>query len=118
MEGIEMDSILTSIKQMLGITEEYEHFDMNLILLINSAFSILNQLGVGVKGFSISDDSAVWTDFLEDETGLEMVKEYVYLKVNLAFDPPTSSFVLAAKERILKEVEWRINVYVDPSKQT
>lgn len=42
-----MESVLTSIKKMLGITEEYEHFDSDIIMHINSVFMILTQLGVG-----------------------------------------------------------------------
>jgi hypothetical protein len=74
---------------------------------------ILNQLGVGVDGFAITDKKAVWTDFMPDETMVESVKSYVYLKVRLIFDPPQSSAVLGAIERTINELEWRINVYVE-----
>ena len=84
-----MESILTSIKKLLGITEEYDQFDPDIIMHINSVFMILTQLGVGpAEGFSIEDDTAVWTDFIQDVKKLESVKTYVYLKVKLAFDPP------------------------------
>lgn len=111
-----MDSILTSIKKMLGIAEEYEHFDMDLIIHINSALSILTQLGVGPsRGFSIQDKYATWEDFIPAGANLESVKSYVYLKVRLLFDPPANSSVIESTNRLLSELEFRINVEVDPS---
>lgn len=111
-----MDSILTSIKKMLGIAEEYEHFDMDLIIHINSALSILTQLGVGPsRGFSIKDKYATWEDFIPAGANLETVKSYVYLKVRLLFDPPANSSVIESTNRLLSELEFRINVEVDPS---
>lgn len=110
----ELDSILTSIKKLIGPVEEYEHFDTDLIFHINAALSILTQLGIGPKkGFLIRDKSAVWTDFLKDEIKLEMVKSYVYMKVKLVFDPPTSSAAVASMERMITEFEWRSNVAVE-----
>lgn len=105
------DSILTSIKKMLGITEEYEHFDADLIMHINSVFSILTQLGVGPsKGFTIEDESANWEDFISDEAKLTLVKSYMLLKVKLLFDPPLSSAVLDCYKKQIEEYEWRLNV--------
>ena len=105
------DSILTSIKKLLGITEEYTHFDPDIIMHINSVFMILSQLGVGpVNGFSISDATAVWSDFLPDGANLQAVKSYVYQKVKLLFDPPQSSAVLDAMKQSVSEFEWRLNV--------
>lgn len=110
-----MESILTSIKKLLGIVEEYEYFDQDIIIHINSVFSILNQLGVGPSnGFSIKNKDAVWTDFLSDETKLEDIKSYIYLKVKLLFDPPLSSAVIDSTKRLIDELEWRINIAVDP----
>lgn len=110
-----MESILTSIKKMLGITEEYEHFDADLIMHINSVFMILTQLGVGPdKGFSISGKDEVWSDFLAEEKELELVKSYMYLKVKLLFDPPLSSAVIEVINRQINEFEWRLNAAVDP----
>ena len=112
-----MESILTSIKKMLGIVEEYEHFDADLIMHINSVLSILTQLGVGPsEGFSIKDKTASWNDFLSDSKNLESVKSYVYLKVRLIFDPPLTSSVTEAINRMISELEWRISVAVDPVK--
>mgnify|MGYP000035493463 CR=1 FL=1 len=112
-----MESILTSIKKLLGIAEEYKHFDTDLIIDINTAFSVLTQLGVGPSdGFSIDDDSAVWSDFISGNSRIEMVKSYIHLKVKLLFDPPLNSAVIESINRMISELEWRINVAVDPGK--
>ena len=106
-----MESILTSIKKLLGITEEYDQFDPDIIMHINSVFMVLTQLGVGpAEGFSIEDDTSVWSDFIQDVKKLESVKTYVYLKVKLAFDPPLSSAVIESMNRLINELEWRLNV--------
>lgn len=105
------ESILTSVKKMLGIAEEYTQFDSDLVIHINSVFTILQQLGVGpVKGFSIVDKFSTWTDFLSDNSKLEAVKSYMYLKVRLLFDPPSSSYVVTSYEKLANELEWRLNV--------
>ena len=110
-----MESILTSIKKLLGIAEEYGDFDADLIMHINSVFSILTQLGVGPsEGFSIEDDSAVWTDFIPEKSRIEFVKSYMHLKVKLLFDPPLGSAVIDSMNRMISELEWRILVAVDP----
>lgn len=109
-----MDSILTSIKKLLGIAEEYTHFDTDLIMHINSVFSILTQLGVGSSsGFSIHDEYATWNDFLEEDPRLEMVKTYIHLKVKLMFDPPDRSAVAEAVKRQIDELEFRLMVAAD-----
>ena len=113
-----MDSILTSIKKLLGITEEYTHFDPDIITHINSAFFTLTQLGVGPsEGFSIKNSSATWDDFLSNakSKNLEAVKSYVYLKVKLLFDPPLTSSVTEAIKSQISEYEWRLNVEADNS---
>lgn len=116
-----MDSILTSIKKLLGIEEGYEVFDADIIIYINSAISNLTQLGVGPKrGFSISDEKATWHDFLKttkDKDRIESVKSYIYLKVKLLFDPPGGSSVLESYNRTIQELEWRLNVAVDPGEE-
>jgi hypothetical protein len=109
-----MDSILISIKKMLGIEADYTQFDADIIMNINTVFMVLNQLGVGPEiCFSISDSTPTWKDFLGDRVDLEAVKIYVYFKVRLAFDPPATAFVLEAMERQIREIEWRLNVQVD-----
>lgn len=110
-----MESILNSIKKLLGITDDYDCFDMDIVIQINTAFSVLTQIGVGPKnGFQIEDANAIWTDFIEDDPRLGMVKTYVYLKVKLAFDPPTSSSVLDSYKSTIQEYEWRLQVATDP----
>lgn len=109
-----MESILTSVKKMLGITEQYEHFDVDLIMHINSVFLVLNQLGVGPEeGFIIEDETAEWTDFIEDSAQLQAVKSYMYLKAKLLFDPPLSSAVIEATNRQIAEFEWRLRLAAD-----
>lgn len=107
------DSILNSVKLQLGILPEYTVFDQQLILAINTAFSILHQLGVGPKdGYAIEDESNRW-DQVVTKQSLNMVKSYVFLKVKLLFDPPATSFVLDAYNKQLAEMEWRINSEVE-----
>ena len=110
------DSILTSIKKLLGITEEYEHFDQDIIIHINSVFMILNLLFVvSSNSFSITDKSAVWSDFISEGTNLESVKSYIYLKVRLLCDPPTTSAVMESMNRMISELEFRLNVSAESS---
>ena len=112
-----MDSILTSVKKLLGIAEEYTAFDPDIIMSINSVFAILEQLGVGPDGgFSITDLSTTWNDYFgasEDVEQNEAVKNYIALKVKLMFDPPTSSTVMQATTNLTSELEWRLNVACD-----
>ena len=107
-----MDSILTSIKKLLGIAQECTDFDMDLTIHINSVLMILTQLGVGPeKGFTIEDSRDLWEDFLEDDLSkLEAVRTFVYLKVRLIFDPPSNSAVIESFNRTISELEWRLNV--------
>lgn len=109
MSEIMSESILTSIKKLLGITEEYEQFDPDIIIHINSVFMILTQMGVGPsKGFRISDKTAVWSDYMSDGQNLDSVKSYIHLKVKLLFDPPLSSSVMECMKQIISELEWRL----------
>lgn len=109
-----MDSILTSIKKLLGIAEDYTQFDADIIMHINSVFLILNQLGIGTEEvFIIEDELSSWTDFIPDGKGLEAVKSYMYFKVRLLFDPPTSSAVMEAMNRSVSEFEWRLNLQAE-----
>lgn len=109
-----MDSILTSIKKLLGITEEYEYFDADIIMHINSVFSILHQMGVGPDTpFYITDDTATWDQFIPDDSTISVVKTYVYQRVKYLFDPPTTSFNLEAIKNTISELDWRISVMVN-----
>lgn len=117
-----MDSILMSVKKMLGGLEPTEEspFDADIIMQINGTFGILQQLGIGPKeGFSIVDSAAQWTDFVTDTTLLNMVKPYMFAKVKLGFDlSSTSSAVVTALQNQVAEFEWRMNVHVDPGEET
>lgn len=106
------DSILDTIKKMLGVDSSYDVFDIDIITHINSVFMNLFQIGVGpTTPFSITDNKAKWSDFIgEDNTKYEAVKSYIYFKVKLAFDPPTSSFVLESIKQQIAELEWRLNM--------
>lgn len=110
-----MDSILVSIKKFIGIPDDYNIFDPDLILLINSEFSTLHQIGVGTSSaFKIEDESSVWSDFSGDKDYIESVKELIGIRVKLIFDPPTSSFLVEALKSKADELIWRLNVADDP----
>lgn len=114
-----MDSILDSVKKVLGIPSEYEVFDPDIIMHINTVFFTLSQLGVGPDGgFSISSKSDTWDSYIPEGSNLEAVKSYVYLRVRILFDPPSSSYVLTSMENQIKELEWRLNVEVDRGEES
>jgi hypothetical protein len=105
-------SILTSTKKILGIAGDYTAFDLDILTYINSAFSTLNQLGIGPEaGFMIEDAAPTWDSFIGTDSRLNSVKNYVYLSVRLIFDPPATSFAIEALNQQKKELEWRLNVY-------
>lgn len=114
-----MSSILNDTKAKLGITSEYTHFDdANIIDHINTAFFILNQLGVGpTVPFVISDATSEWSDFVNEED-VEAVKTYIYLRVRSYFDPPQNGTHINAMNESIKELEWRLNVQVDPGEES
>lgn len=109
------ESILTSIKKLLGIDENYTHFDADIIMHINSVLSILTQMGVGpANGFSIKGKEEVWSDFITaNQSIFSLVKSYVYIKVRLLFDPPLSSAAIESINRQISEFEWRLFVAAD-----
>lgn len=107
-----MDSILNTIKHMVGPSIDYGIYDVDLIAHINSTFFILYQLGIGDEPFVIRDDSAVWGDFHADED-IEAARTYVYLKARMYFDPPTNSALISAINEQIKELESRLNYEVD-----
>lgn len=114
-----MDSILTSIKKLIGYGAEITSFDDDIIMHINSVFADLTQVGVGPSdGFFISDANKTWRDYIDDDPTLANVKQYIYLKVKLVFDPPTNSSVLAAMERTIDKLEWRLNVNVENKEES
>lgn len=105
-------SILVSVKKILGISANYTPFDLDIITHINTAFSSLNQLGVGpIDGFEIQDSGPVWSDLSIPINQLGMVRTYVFLKVRMLFDPPTTSFHITAMENQIREHEWRLSIF-------
>lgn len=109
-----MESILTSVKKMLGIAEDYKHFDADLIMHINSVLSVLTQMGVGpAEGFYIQDENAEWTDFMNDDPKVNFVRSYMCLRVRMLFDPPLGSAVIESINDTIRELEWRINSEAD-----
>lgn len=109
------ESILNTIKKLLGYDAEYTSFDTDIIVAINAAFNVLTQLGVGPKeGFFISDSTATWSDYIPDMTNFNMVKQYIYMKTKITFDPPQSTHAMNAFTEMIKEYECRLNYQVDP----
>ncbi len=113
------DSILTSTKKMVGIEADYTAFDLDIINHINTVFTVLTQLGVGPSlGFMIEDDTSTWSEFIGTDPRLNSVKTYVYLRVRLLFDPPTTSYLINAMQEQINMLEWRLNVTVDSGSTT
>lgn len=110
------ESILNSIKKLLGIQPDYTHFDQDLIIHINSCFATLHQLNVGTaEPFVITGPDESWGEFVENETKIQSVKTYIYLKVKVLFDPGSlGGATLEAYKQMAEEYEWRMNVAVDP----
>ena len=115
-----MESILTSIKKMLGLTEDYKQFDTDIIIHINSVFADLAQMGVGPsKGFAIEDDTTIWEDYISDSLLLQSVKSYMKLRTQLLFDPNSvGSSTLASYERQIAQWEWRLNIQAESQENT
>lgn len=106
------ESILLSTKKILGLSEDYTAFDFDIITHINTALMIVSQLGIGPEdGVMIQDESTTWEEVIQSDNMRNSVKTYVYLRVRLLFDPPTSSFLVKALEDQLREIEWRLNVH-------
>lgn len=104
--------ILQSVKKRLGIVSEYDAFDEQILMDINTAFSVLHQLGVGPKDGIEVDNTTTWGSVVK-KPRLNMVKNYVYIKVKLLFNPPNNSFTLNEMKEELREIEWRINSEVE-----
>ena len=106
------NSILNDVKKILGIAADYDAFDTDVMVHINTAFSTLHQLGLGPEdGFMIEDDTSVWGDFLSNDKRLNNIKTYIYLRVRVLFDPPTNGFTLTALREQIQEFEWRLSAY-------
>lgn len=103
------ESILNSIKKLLGITSDCEDFDDDIIIHINTVLMVLNQLGIGEENFIIEDKESIWSDFISNDN-FSAVKSYIYLRVRLLFDPPLNSAILEAIKESIRELEWRLNI--------
>lgn len=116
-----MDSILDSIKKLLGITSDYDVFDQDIIMAINTSISILAQIGVtpDTDGFMVSSSDETWDDYLKNQNEIiHMVKHFIYMKTRLLFDPPTSSILSEVMNKQLDELTFRIHIVVDPKEET
>ena len=113
------ESILNDIKQMLGLIDPtYTVFDTDIMVAINAAIGILNQIGIGVEGFFLTGAQQKWSDLLGSKKyGFQNIKQYVYLKTKVTFDPPTSSFVMDSYQQLIKELEWRLNVIYETNEK-
>ena len=114
------NSVLNDIKKLLGIVPEYEHFDTDILIHINSSMFTMYQLGYNydpvtntTKRTHVNEDTT-WAELLDGKTDLDIIKTLLYMKVRLLFDSPTNSFTIEAMRNIIKEYEWRLNVEVDP----
>lgn len=111
-----MNSILDSIKKMLGLEPDYKAFDMDIVMLINSALLSLNQIGVGPEtGFTVTDDKQTWDEFIGGRQDIDAVVSYVYMRVKIIFDPPVSTSAMEAMKQTIGMLEWRINVQAENS---
>lgn len=103
------DSILITVKKMLGLDSNYTAFDTDIVVFINAAMMTLQQIGVGpLNGFTVTGATETWEDFLPSDMMLEGVKTYIYLSVKMTFDPPVTSFVMDAMKQQKEELEWRL----------
>src|SRR5690606_402498 len=110
------DSILSTTKKALGIDDAYEAFDPDIKMAVNTVFGTLQQLGVGPEeGFAIEDKETKWSEYLGNDKNLNQVKSYMYMRVRLIFDPPQTSYLITSLEKQCREIEWRLQVYKDPS---
>ena len=108
------DSILTTVKKLIGLDEEYDAFDQDILIIINAILFELEQIGLKPKeGFALSDNTTVWLDYTDDERILNVLKPYVYLKTKLLFDPPASSSVTDSINKVADRFEWRIHMYAE-----
>ena len=118
-DAVITDSILLSVKKLLGGGPDYDVFDPDIIMCINSVFGTLHQLGVGpIGGFKISGEDELWIEYTTNGDFFDEVKTYMYMRVKLMFDPPSSSFVLDSYKEQIKELEWRLSVKSDEYRGT
>ena len=111
------DSILSSVKKLLNLPEEYTDFDEDIILHINSALDTIQQLGVGpLEHYEIEDKDNLWSEFIGDVKFINFVKTAVWLDVRLVFDPPSTSFQIESFQKRLDQLHWRLRVQADKTR--
>ncbi len=109
-----MESILISIKKMLGLTEEYDVFDADILTHINSTMFTLSQLGVNDgETFIVTDMTSTWDDYIPNKKLQSIIKTYIFMKTRYLFDPPTHSYVMDAMKNTMLELEWRIKIEIE-----
>ena len=108
-----MDSILNTIKKLLGLDPDYHDFDVDVIVGINTALMTLNQIGIGKEGFMITDETATWDEFLDGRKDLEAAKTYVFLRTKVHFDPPSQGTVMEAYNAQIREFEFRLYIVAE-----
>lgn len=108
------DSVLSETKKVLGFDEEYDVFDIDILMHINQAFDTISDLGTTATPFMITDKNTLWSQF-PNQTRIATVKSYVWATVRLAFDPPATSFGQESLKEVKRELEWRLNVATDLS---
>lgn len=102
---------MDSVKKGIGIHEDYDSFDRDMIMHINTVLFGLNQMGIGINNFRITGYQETWKDFLaNDQINLDAVVSWTALKVKLIFDPPISTSIKTAMDEVLKEYEWRMYI--------
>lgn len=113
-------SVLDDIKKLLGIDSEDDSFDIDISIMINSAILALSQIGIGPKeGYTVTSKEDKWSDYLENTTtDVNNVKNYIYLKTRLIFDPPSNSTVIESFNKNLQELEWRMMLNVETNNLT
>ena len=109
------DSILKTIKKLLGLLQDDTSFDLDITTHINSVLSLLRQIGFTIAdNFMVTSEAATWSELVGSVKHLDLVRTYIYLRVRLLFDPPTSSFGLDSMQKQAAEFEWRLHVLTDP----
>ena len=112
-------SILRNNKKLLGLFDDDTSIDMDILTHINSVLSVLKQVGMQVPtDLLVEDANATWGDLINSSENLALVRSYIYVRVRLLFDPPTSSFALSSFQKLSSELEWRIHVLTDPPFKT
>lgn len=111
MEDNLYDSILVTTRKLIGPNGNYDVFDEDLLVHINSFFEVLTQCGVGPEeGFRVIDENTKWSDFTTNGEEYAMARQYIVLRTRLAFDPPASSFAMDSLKKIADEMEWRMYI--------